>query len=319
MYFSGRLQIDPAEITEFRRTGDLQQAMAAFATVAGDREMADFKNIELVLEHHDAHLKYLIDIHVDRIHGLHEYPITIVVNGIVNELALQHISPHDAAVDPTPYRKHLAPVFADNRTYRRYVGEKKHLFDRFVQGLERAVRSQIHTDQVIYNTKKNIVRPSSRVATRRRVYHQRDSDVGDPLFYGYYGFEEAFFYCWLWSELCHDPAIHVADTTIVDETGHDVLDIGASGFDASQVATLDPDMPMSVPTDADAVAHDGNAYAADLAPALSAQSQAATDTVSTDAGDSTSSSSWLGSRFSGSGDSGCSSSRSCGSSCGSSA
>ncbi len=389
MYFSGRLEIDPAEMTEFRRvkptkafgklcyyltaglagskrevetftavsilqqlnmamrslgidnivrlavddvdiyldtegrSGDLQHAMESFAVGAGHDGMADFQTLALVVEHHDADFKYLIDVHVDRVHGLHEYPITLVINGIVNELSLSDGDTADGLIDAAQCKKHLVPFFADNQTYKRYTGGKKHRFDIFVEQVRRAISEQIHVDNVISHTRKNILRPKARIKNRSQVKSRGDSDYGDPIFYDYYGFDSGFFYCWLWSELCYDYGIHISETTIVDDGGHDVIDIGATGFDAGEVATLDPDVPICMPETSDAVVHGDNAYADELAPMISASSAPSapaeddSDIKNMSVGESDSGSSWLGSLLSG-GDDSSGGGASCGSSCGSS-
>ena len=99
------------------RTGDLKDAMASFA--AGETAQ-EFDLLQLVVEHEDEVLKYLLDVRVRRQHAPGEYPISIHINGVIKDLR----------VDPTTgtaeeVKGKLKTVFADQASYDAYVADKK--------------------------------------------------------------------------------------------------------------------------------------------------------------------------------------------------
>ena len=60
----------------------------------------------------------------------------------------------------------------------------------------------------------------------------------EGLYYGYYGFDDLFFYAWMWCDLSYEHDIHIRNVSVVDELGCAVLDVGEVGFTASSSELL---------------------------------------------------------------------------------
>jgi len=292
------------------RTDDLREAMEAFASRHSDSP-AEFELLQLVLEHEDEKLKYLIDVRVRRQHEPGVHPIAIHLNGAVKNLRVDPVTGTAAEI-----KGKLSTVFADQDAYDAYVADHRSHFDEFIRQLKIAIGESMEVDYVTTDSKMRMVRPKSKKGRASDIEHDYEDDTVELMHAGYPGFDDAFFYAFVWSELCFDHNIRVQDTSIVDDGGHPMLDVGSEGFDAGAADTLDPSATFEAPPGDDVTYHSGHAYESEFEDA--SLHTASSVTPGSDG------SSWLdsfssdSSSSSDSGASSCASSggSSCGSSCG---
>ena len=74
---------------------DLHKAMLEFETKVDPLESEHFNSIFMVLEHLDKNFKYLIEIQINKSHKVGEYPIKVVVNGVLTEFKLKENESRD--------------------------------------------------------------------------------------------------------------------------------------------------------------------------------------------------------------------------------
>ena len=68
---------------------DLNFALDKYQIEIDDSMSTHFKTIAMVLEHEDETYKYLIEININRNHVVNEYPIEMVVSGMLKEFSLK--------------------------------------------------------------------------------------------------------------------------------------------------------------------------------------------------------------------------------------
>jgi len=281
---------------------DFKEAIDKVGERMAETNVDLFTTLSLILEHSDEDLVYVIEILINRTHGVGEYPIVVKLNGLANEFGVR-AKKADRQTATAVKRRLKQEVFGSQEQYDVFVEKTRAKFESFVNGFQKAICDHMQVDHVDKPTDKDgrwsdvsLIRPNGRVKSLRDLpnnfYH-------DPVFYGLPGMETAFFYAWIWSELCHDNNINCHDCWIVDENGADVLEVGDSGFDAGVVDTLNPDAEFTVPNEGDVTTYGENEYAeqSSYTPEPSDVS-----TVGTNTGGE--SSSWFGGFFSGGGDGG---------------
>lgn len=218
--------------------GDLKKAFDEFAEKATAEEASLFNTLRLLLEHHTDEQTYLIDIRINRTHRVGEHPIQITVNGLPADLACESGAEFD--------RDSLNEVFESQQSYDRFVTRHKHLFTEFLDGIEQAFKERMKVDKVSVSSRVKIIRPEQRINRRDEVPHDADHYY-DPVYEDHHGFGDAFFYAWLWSDLCHTNDIHCQDCVLVDSAGADVLSVGAEGIQAGEDNTMNVEEPFSAP------------------------------------------------------------------------
>ncbi len=241
------------------RENDLQVAFDAFKEQSSSEDVTHFNELQLVLEHHLDEMACLIDIRILRTHAVGKHPITITVNGMPNEL--------NASGGEEQVRARLSGIFSSQGSYDDYVAKYQEQLKQFLDAIETNFHDHMRVDDVGRQARVKIIRPKQRVD--RESYRQnrdttRDSnrhDYDDPAYHGYHGFNDFFFYSWIWSDFMHDQNIHCHDCDIVDERGEEVLEVGAVGFVAGvENDTLNTDEPFSVPVSDDVTVCDGSDY-----------------------------------------------------------
>lgn len=230
---------------------DLSQAMFELKAKIDPIESEVFNTIYLVLEHLDKSLKYLVEISVTRKHQVGEYPIHINVNAVMADLKLKE------GETPDDLKTRMGSVFQTQESYEDYVQRHKIKFDYFINELELSIRKVIKVDDIILKTDTKMVRPKRRVENLSQV---RNDQHSEPIYYGYYGMGDYFFYSMMWSHMCYNNHIYCNNFTMVDETGHDVMTVGEEGFNAGDVDTLNQDADFEPPNNGDVDYHGGSEY-----------------------------------------------------------
>ena len=253
-----RLAVDGLDLylDEEGRPDDIDEAMKrveVHARTTQDTELANFGRIVLVLEHEIEHLRLLIQAEVDRVHPPDEFPILVRVDGLMNDFKLSF------GESTKGLRARMAPSFRDQDRYDALVANRMGEFEDFVNALADAIGQQIHSDELTTKLERRLIRPKDRLESPEDLRGCYD-DSHDDLLYGYYGFDDAFMYAWLWSSLSHDHGVHIREVSVIDEAGRTILDVGPDGFDAGSVTTLDPDAAFEVPDSPDVTFYAGSDY-----------------------------------------------------------
>ncbi len=275
-----RLAVDNYDfyLDEKGEEDDLDEAMLEFKTKADPIESELFNAIYLVLEHLDGNLKYLIEISISRKHKVGEYPIKITINGVLFELQLKPGETHE------DLEKRMLPIFATQEDYDNYVNRHKQSFETFIENLEIGLKKSIRIDNVRRNVYVNLVRPSKKVTDAAEITHERYSE---PAFYGYYGFDNFMLYSFLWAYMMYSNNNYVNNVHVVDDMGHDVMDIGENGFYASESNAFNVEAPFEPPPTNDVEYFSGSKYDDTIAQVALVNSEE--DNFITESGD------WLGS------------------------
>lgn len=215
---------------------DLTIALDAFTLDTDTLTSELFESLMLVLEHHDDKFQYLIEIDIKRVHAVGEPPISLTVNALPCEL-------NQAESDQESIRRKLeSEVFSTQEQHDNFLAQKQVAFDAFMQSLELGVRKFIHSESLKSESKKKMLRPSSKskrtectqLPTREPVFHAYPgSNVGDFVFYSL-----------LWTSLTHSHDIHIHDTSILSDEGTSLLEIGEEGLDEEQNAVLDTEADL---------------------------------------------------------------------------
>lgn len=235
------------------KADDLKHAIEEFRTAAKAEDTRLFDTIDLILEHHTRDLTYLIDIGIDRTHRVGEHPIHIIINALPRELA--GVS--------GGIQKRLNKIFASQETYDAFIARHQQLFTTFLDDLASAFRKHMSVDDVVVDSSVKIVRPPSRIKQPSDIPRTSDH-VHDPVFHAYPGFGDAFFFAWLWSDLCHSNDIQCHDCTIVDSSGADVLFVGEEGFQAGEGTTMNVDEAFVLPGSTDVQFSENHEYSAEI-------------------------------------------------------
>ncbi|MDH5682668.1 MAG: hypothetical protein OEZ36_13845, partial [Spirochaetota bacterium] len=197
------------------------------------------------------------EVDIKRRHKVGEYPVVIKINGVISDF--KRLAP---SYDKDVQTK-LDKVFSSQESYDEFTDSWFIIFKNFVERLEQSVRTHLKVDDVIESSKRNIIRPKEPVKearfTRERGY--------DPIYYGYYGFHEYFWYSWMWAGLCHSHSIHVHNFDMVDDYGQSVMTVGDGGFNAGDSNALNPSESFEAPTGSDVSYHNDSDYSQELSTA----------------------------------------------------
>lgn len=294
-----RLAVDDYDfyLDEKGEDDDLSQAMFELKAKIDPLESEIFKTIYLVLEHLDNHLKYLIEISVERKHQVGEYPIGIKVNAVISDFKLRENETNEMLDNRIKF------LFANQEKYDQFIIENRNKFDHFLNEMELAIRKVIKVDDIKLTSATQIIRPKKRIASPENIKHEHHSQ---PLFFGYYGLDSYFYYSWMWSSMMYSHNIYTHDVNIVDELGNEVMSVGEEGFNAGESNTLNIDSDFEPPVTGDIQYFGDNEYSDNLD-----KNNLLADT--SNVGQDSDSSSWLDDAGGGDDSASCSS---CSSSCG---
>ncbi|MGA2297398.1 MAG: hypothetical protein ABSG15_07625, partial [FCB group bacterium] len=272
-----RLAVDDYDfyLDEKGQEDDLEQAMFEFKTKVDPIESEYYNTIFLVLEHVGDSFKYLIEIAVLRKHKIGEYPITVNVNGVLTDFKLNENETTEQL------QKRIADICKTQETYGTYLDDKRLIFNQFLDDLEMAIRKFIKVDDIRKFSDIEIIRPKSRITGKEQIRHER---FADPIYYGYFGFDDYFFYSWIWSDVLYSTNIYLSDFDLVDEIGNPVMTVGDTGFYSGNVNTFNLDAPFEAPDTGRIEYYGNNEYQDDLISANLIQpvQQQADDSDTTD-------------------------------------
>ncbi len=159
------------------KTDDLREAMETFQQAGAAGAKRVFETLQLVLEDRDNELKYLIDVSVIRVHKVGEFPIRILVNGLLTDFSA------DASVTREQLVERLKPGFSSQESYDQLIDRKKQHFGSYLDSLEAEIREQMGIDEVVRDTSVRIVRPKKVARGRPEVRHDDEFDEYDEMGY----------------------------------------------------------------------------------------------------------------------------------------
>jgi hypothetical protein len=225
---------------------DLFEAFISLEKKIDPMESQRFNLLELVLEHEQDGIKYLIDVKIKRKHKVGEYPINIRINGAFEEMMIENDQ------DISFLKSKMKPMFEDQNSYDRYVKEKELSFKSFINEFENTLSKFIKVNGIKLEFVNKILRPKLLVEGRREI---RENKKADPFFHGFVGINRYMTYTLYWGSCCSNNNIHVKNFTLCDDYGKDIFAIGDTGFNAGELDILKPQNKLSVPSIKDIVVY----------------------------------------------------------------
>jgi hypothetical protein len=216
---------------------DLKASLDLYDLQTNDAMSESFKQLSMVLEHEENGFKYLINITINRTHQIGVYPIDIFIDGLLDEFAVHN------EVEANALKTKMEKVFKDQESYDCFIRERQNTFDQFLDKIKFQINKIIRVTDVKRKSKSNILIPkeSKKDLNSFRNQYPANYQAQSPVYQGYYGFSDFFFYSFMWSSMCHSHHIHVHDTSLVSEEGSVIKDIDHEGIDAGDNSLFDSD------------------------------------------------------------------------------
>ncbi|TAF65376.1 MAG: hypothetical protein EAZ55_08945 [Cytophagales bacterium] len=189
-------------------------------------EEALFSNLYMVLEHSDEVFNYLIQVNINRVHPVGEYPITLHINALLKCFEGEN---------PTDIRASMVETLTDNETYARFLQEKRSTYISFLQQIEQAIRENIGVDDVRIESYEKIIAPRHPLKDFNQLHFWGDASL-EPIYHGYFGFDKKFAQTWLWGEVCISQKISPNKCLLVNERGGVLADIDSENVDNSETS-----------------------------------------------------------------------------------
>lgn len=231
---------------------DLKQALIITESEIDPIVSKHFEQINLVLEKIDDEMKFLIEIRILRKHPVGEYPIKIHVTGLFPEFYSAKNESYKDIINK------ISRIAGDNISIEKMLIKKKAHFELFLTKLENSLTSFIQSDGIIKQTFVKLIRPpQERIESCMEIPHIKTSF---PVFYGYPGIDNYFYYCWIWLYFAIEYDIKLRNLLIIDHQGRDICSIGNKGFSSSAAEGLNPENDFArLPTD-DITYYSNNTY-----------------------------------------------------------
>ena len=214
---------------------DLKEALDLYDLKTNDAMSENFKQLSMVLEHEEEGFKYLISININRTHRVGVYPIDIFVDGLLTEFAA-----HNEA-DAERIKTKMQAVFKDQEAYNSFVMQRQAVFNLFLDKVKYQISKLIRVSDVKLDSKSNILIPKEAKKDLQSFKQQYpvNQQANSPVYHGYHGFGDMFFYSFLWSSMLHTNHIHVHNTNLVSEEGSVMREVGTEGIDAGESSLFD--------------------------------------------------------------------------------
>lgn len=214
-------------------------------------ESQHFNEIELVLEHLDEDIKYLIDVTIMRKHKVGEFPIKIRINGAFTDLRLEDNE------DISVVENKLALICQEQVTYDKYIRAKRMIFQTFVSEFEHTLSKFIKIDGITLKFIDKMVRPKILVPGRREI---RENNKSEPFFHGFHGINKCLTYTLYWGKHVSKNSLYVKDFTLCDDFGKDIFAIGKEGFNSGEIDILKPQTKFKISNLNELIIYSGHDY-----------------------------------------------------------
>ncbi len=238
---------------------DLDEAMFEIQTSIDPLESEVFDNVIMVLEHELNNQKYLAEIKIVKEHKVGEYPIKVIVNGLIGELKAK---PGETREE---LKKRMEHIFASQETYNKFVDSNNAMFKNFLDNLAFSVKKFLPSDDIKVETETKIIRPKEKVEDRNGI--RRNAGSSSPVYHGYHGYDDFFFYSFIWASALHSHNIYVHNADIVDTEGNEVMSVGEEGFNAGESNTLNDEGDFEAPAEGDVEYHGENDFESEMTDA----------------------------------------------------
>ena len=203
---------------------DLKPALEQTIRKLGKQQLQVFDSLTLILLHNTREQTFLLQLKVHRTHAVGEHPLQLVINTFPRALAVDG--------DESVVARKLSAVFQNQSRYDGFVSRQRKALVGFLQKIQKTFRDRMQVDAVNVTTSVRIVRPTSRVSSIAEMpLATHNADV-DPAFSGCFGTESAFFYAWLWADLCQKQAIRCNNCLVVDANGVPLETLDGEGVEA---------------------------------------------------------------------------------------
>jgi len=236
-----RLSLDDRDIyvdTE-GKTDDMVEAVDKFRWNVEDIESDTFKKLELVFEHNEDTLHYLLEVTVNKRAKVGIAPINIEITAVLNTFKK---APNETTDE---LKSRMVDIFSSQEKYDAVVDKSKRYFNEFCNGVLMALMANnIGMAILRTNPEVSIIRnrtasalskgaPQRSTTSGRRDYQHYDD---------YYGWDDFLLYAYLWNDLSYHNAIHYHDVQIIDENYTPLMNIDTNGVDTSQYDAFNPNV-----------------------------------------------------------------------------
>ena len=134
----------------------------------------------------------------------------------------------------------MEPIFQSQEAYDSFASEKNHEFTQFLHSLDHGIKKYIPVEGIeIESTSKIVLSKKRKESKSDRVVEYRD-----PVYDGYYGYNDYVLFLPMWSDMSHNHNVHIHDTEIVTEEGEPIGHIGEDGINAGEAGLFDPDKSL---------------------------------------------------------------------------
>jgi hypothetical protein len=241
------------------KADDLDEAMFEINTAIDPLESEVFDNVIMVLEHDENNQKYLAEIKITKEHKVGEYPIKVIVNGLISDLK--------AKPDETKeqLKQRMDKIFQSQNEYNIFVDSHNSMFKTFLDNLALSVKKFLPSDDIKIETNTKIIRPKEKVSDRSVI--RKNQHSSSPVYHGYHGYDDFFFYSFLWASALHSHNIYIHNADIVDPEGQDVMSIGEEGFNAGETNTLNEEADFEPPNEGDVDYYGDNEFESEMSDA----------------------------------------------------
>lgn len=200
-------------------------------TIEIDHSMSTYFNtLWMVKEYEDNTFKYLIETSVNRSHEVKEYPIEIIVSGLIKEYQGQ---------DKEALKAKMQENFTSQEQYDQFIQTHQAQFEGFLSNIAFELKKHMRIDDVKIQTKKRMLVQREKAGQPRQTHTPQYG--GTP--YPYFGFGDFLLYSFLWSELAFDNHLQVADVEVINEAGDLFADIGEGGLEIGEGTIFDESIP----------------------------------------------------------------------------
>ena len=206
------------------KSDDLKPALEQTIKKLGKQQLQVFDSLTLILLHNTREQTFLLQLKVNRTHAVGEHPLQLVINTFPRALAVDG--------DESVVARKLSAVFQNQSRYDGFVSRQRKALVGFLQKIRKTFRDRMQVDAVNVTTSVRIIRPNSRISSIAEMpLATHNADV-DPAFSGCFGTESAFFYAWLWADLCQKQAIRCNNCLVVDANGVPLETLDGEGVEA---------------------------------------------------------------------------------------
>ncbi|MFW5761829.1 MAG: hypothetical protein ACOCXH_12700, partial [Cyclobacteriaceae bacterium] len=184
------------------------------------------RTLQKIKEYEDNTFKYLIETSVNRSHRVNEYPIEIIVSGLLREYQGQ---------DKEALKAKMQHNFSSQDQYDHFIQVHQAKFEGFLSSIAFEMKKHMRIDDVRIQTKKRMLVQREKAGKPRETHTPQYG--GAP--YSYFGFSDFLMYSFLWSQLSFDNHLHVADVEVINEAGDMFADIGEAGLELGEGTIFD--------------------------------------------------------------------------------